>query len=61
MSDSISVDEYQRTVDGLDDENDMLMILILLQEKGDTVIAYEKETLIFSWNRHVYQSEEILI
>ena len=61
MSDNISVDEYQRTIDGLDDENDMLMILILLQEKGDTVIASEKETLIFSWNRHVYQSEEILI
>ena len=48
MSDNISVDEYQRPIDGLDDENDMLMILILLQEEEDTVIASEKETLIFS-------------
>ena len=61
MSDNISVDEYQRTIDGLDDENDMFTILILLQEEEDTVIEYEKETLLFSCNRHVYQSEEILI
>ena len=61
MSDNISVDEYQWIIDGFDDENYMIMILILLQEEEDTVIASEKETLIFSWNRHVYQSEEILI
>ena len=61
MSDNISVDKYQRIIDGLDNENDMLMILIILQEEEDTVIASEKETLLFSYNRHVYQSEEILI
>ena len=61
MSDNISVEEYQRIIDGLDDENDMLIILYLLQQEEDTAIASEKETLLFSCSRHVYQSEEILI
>ena len=50
MSDNISVDEYQRTIDGLDDENDMLMILYLLLEEEDTS---EEENFVFSRNRHV--------
>ena len=50
MSDNISVDEYQRTIDESDDENDMLMILYLLLEEEDTS---EEENFVFSRNRHV--------
>ena len=49
MSDNISVEEYQRIIDGLDDENDMLIILYLLQEEEETS---KKEKSIFSRNQH---------
>ena len=52
MSDNISVDEYQRIIDGLDNENDMLMILIILLEEEDTS---EEENFVFSRNRHVHR------
>ena len=52
MSDNISVEEYQRIIDGLDDENDMLIILYLLQEEEETS---KKEKFIFSHNRHIFR------
>ena len=48
MSNNISVEEYQRIIDVLDDENDMIMILILPEEDEDTVIASEREKFLFS-------------
>ena len=52
MSDNISVDEYQGTIDGLDDESDMLMILIILLEEEDTS---DEEICFFSRYRHVHR------
>ena len=52
MNDNISVKEYQRIIDGLDDENDMLIILYLLQEEEE---KSKKEKFIFSRNRHVFR------